>query len=446
MDSLRKKFTLFWFAALCGLAGCTTPKENRGAVSAELQRRTGFELPVPSDASPGFPPSVTFEDGLSEDEVVTLALWKNAAFQELLADLGLSWADVVQAGMLPNPTLSMLLPIGAKPLELTAKYPVESIWLRPRRLAAAKLDYDRTTQRLVQSGLDLIRDARLACIDLTLADERLELAQTLRVLAEGLLTQTQARLRSGEASELEATSAQIEVNQAREQSNRAAHDKLLALERVRSLVGLGMEPRTVDVHHSPLALGYVPELNLLLTNALAARPDFYAARLGLEAAGRRVGLAQSEVYTFTAALNAKEVGNDFLTGPGLDVSIPIINQNQGGVALAKAKFQKASLQYVALRDRIALEVREAHTRFAQAQESYNSWQTRILPSLEEAVALAERSAAAGNETFRTVLEHGRKLADARLKSATAAAELRRARAELERSVGQRLPPNSPPQP
>ncbi|MBL9166463.1 MAG: TolC family protein [Verrucomicrobiales bacterium] len=444
MDCFSNKFALCWFAGLCWLAGCSTPKENRGAVSAELQRRTGFDLPAPSDDRPSFPPSVTLEDGLSEDEVVTLALWKNAAFQEMLADLGLSWADVVQAGMLPNPTLSMLLPIGAKPLELTAKYPVEAIWLRPRRIAAAKLDYDRATQRLVQSGLDLIRDARLACTDLTLARERLELAQTLRVLAEGLLTQTQARLRSGEASELEATSGQIEVSQAREQSNRATHEHLLALERVKSMAGLGMESRSVELHSSPLEVSHIPELNLLLTNALSARPDFYAARLGLEAAGSRVGLARSEVYTLTAALNAKEVGNDFLTGPALDVSIPIINQNQGGVALAKAKFEKASRQYLALRDRIMLEVREAHTRLAQAQESYESWQTQILPSLEEAVLLAERSVAAGNETSRTVLENGRKLADARLKSATAAAELRRARAELERSVGQRLPPNSPP--
>jgi cobalt-zinc-cadmium efflux system outer membrane protein len=438
MDISKTTFGLCLFAGLCVLAGCTNPQENRGALSAELQHRTGFELPAHSDTRPDFPHFVTLEDGLSEDEVVTLALWKNAAFQELLADLGLSWADVVQAGMLPNPTLSMLLPIGAKPLELTAKYPVEAIWLRPRRLAAARLDYDRATQRLVQSGLDLIRDARLACADLTLANERLELAKTLRALAEGLLTQTQARLRSGEASELEAAGAKLEASQAMEQLNRTAHDHLLALERVKSLAGLGMESRSVEVHNSPLALGSIPDVNLLLTNALSARPDFYAAALGLEAAGKRVGLARSEVYTFTAALNAKEVGNDFLTGPGLDVSIPILNQNQGGVAQAKAKFEKAGRQYVALRERIALEVRDAHTHLVQAQESYESWQTQVLPPLEEAVVLAENSAAAGNEPYLIVLEQGRKLADARLKSASVAADLRRARAELERSVGQRL--------
>ena len=101
---------------------------------------------------------------------------EQCGLSETLADLGLSRADLVQAGMLPNPTFSMLIPVGAKPLELTVRYPFEFPLAAPRRVAAAKLDYERTAQRLVQSGLDLIRDVRLAFAELTLADERVKLA------------------------------------------------------------------------------------------------------------------------------------------------------------------------------------------------------------------------------------------------------------------------------
>lgn len=422
----------------CLASGCANPRPNITQVSRELERRSGHTL---TNAKPGeivIPCSVAFEDGLSEDEAVTLALWNNAAFQEVMAELGLSRADLVQAGMLPNPTLSMLFPVGSKPFELTAKYPLEAFWLRPRRVAAAKLDYQRTEQRLVQSGLDLIRDVRLACADFRHANQRFALAQVTEKLNRDIAGQVQARLNAGEASELELATANIDTLQAREQFARAVQDARVARERLRFQMGLGVEHWQTGLQDSPESSGLNQDVSLLVTNALAARPDLRAAELGLEAAGKRLGLAKAEIYTFTIALNAKEVGADFLTGPGLDIPVPIFNQNQGGIAQAKAKFEKAARQYITVRDRIVLEVREAHTRLAQAQESHEQWQKGILPPLEDSARLAERSYAAGNVTYLFVLENNRKLFDARLKAATAAADVRRARAELERSVGQRL--------
>jgi cobalt-zinc-cadmium efflux system outer membrane protein len=183
-------------------------------------------------------------------------------------------------------------------------------------------------------------------------------------------------------------------------------------------------------------------VEVCLTNALAARTDLRAAEIGLEAAGKRIGLARAETFTLAAGINGKDVGSgaskEFLVGPSLDLAVPILNQNQGGVAQARAKLEKAARQYYTVRDRIVLEVREAHTRLAQAQESHDQWQQRILPPLEESVRQAEKAYAAGNLTYLFVLENNRKLYDARAKAASAAADLRRARAELERSAGRRL--------
>ena len=129
---------VFALAGVVALSsGCVSARNDVSPVSTELERRNKHSV---TNGPPGevmWPASVQIGDGLSEDEAVALALWNNAAFQETLADLGLSRADLVQAGMLPNPTLSMLIPVGAKPFELTAKYPIEVLWLRPGRVAAA---------------------------------------------------------------------------------------------------------------------------------------------------------------------------------------------------------------------------------------------------------------------------------------------------------------------
>lgn len=131
------------------LAGCAGRHSDLRDVSTALERRTGHGLGNTKPGNIELPSIVSFADGLSEDELVTLALWNNTAFRGALADLGLSRADLVQAGMLPNPSFSMLFPVGAKPLELTLSYPLEVFWLRPRRLASANLDYRQTAERLV---------------------------------------------------------------------------------------------------------------------------------------------------------------------------------------------------------------------------------------------------------------------------------------------------------
>jgi len=424
--------------AVALLSGCVSPRNDLGRVSVELERRSGHAV---TNAGPGeviWPPSVSLADGLSEDEAVTLALWNNAAFQETLADLGLSRADLVQAGMVPNPTLSMLFPVGAKPFELTAKYPLEFLWQRPHRVAAARLELERTEQRLVQSGLDLIRDARVAFADLALADEQSRLAGETLELNRRLAGLSRARLQAGEASELEAGTAEIEARLAQEQISRGRQDVRIARERLRHLIGIRPEHWTTGLSATPFPASIERDVTLLVTNALAARPDLRAAQLGLEAAGKRFGLAKAEAFTLAAGINTKEVDKDFLSGPALDAAIPIFNQNQGGIAQAKAKFAKAARQYITIRDRIVLEVREAHTRMTQARESCEMWRAEILPPLQEAVRQAEKAYDAGNVAYLFVLETSRKIQDARLKELIALAELRRALAELERSVGQRL--------
>jgi cobalt-zinc-cadmium efflux system outer membrane protein len=433
--------------------GCVNAPNDLRQVSGGLDRRSSGSVTNKPGGEVLWPPQVSLEDGLSEDEAVSIALWNNATFQEVLADLGLSRADLIQAGMLPNPTLSMLIPVGAKPLEVTAKLPFELLWLRPRRVAAARLDYDRTAQRLVQSGLDLIRDTRVAFADYMLAEERGRLAAESLSITRQLAELAAARLRAGDATALEAGQADIDALQAREQLSRAQQDAELARERLRHLLGLGRESFVARFNPSPLP--QIPELRveLLLTNALAARPDLRAAEIAVEAAGKRIGLARAEAFTLAAGVNGKDIGSgaskEFLVGPALDFPLPILNQNQGGVAQAKARFEKAARQYFAVRDRLVLEVRESYLRLTQARESFDQWQQRILPSLEDLAQQAGRAYAAGNVSYLLVLEADRKLFDARAKEAGAAADLRRARAELERSVGQRLdvarnaPPSSP---
>jgi cobalt-zinc-cadmium efflux system outer membrane protein len=100
---------------------------------------------------------------------VAIALWNNAALQADLAALKVARADLLDAGLLRNPTLQLLLPFGYTQFEMLLNLPGEILWQRPKRVAAAKIETDRVARGLEQNGLDLVRDVRCAYYDLQLA-------------------------------------------------------------------------------------------------------------------------------------------------------------------------------------------------------------------------------------------------------------------------------------
>lgn len=421
------------------LASCSVDagRFDRDHVSAGLEERTGRRI-GPGDGS--LPPGARLEDGVSEDEAVALALWNNSAFQEALAELGFRRADLVQAGMLPNPTLSVLFPLGPKQLEMGLKLPIEALWLRPGRVAAAELDCERLSALLVQGGLDLVRDVRIAYADLRLARSRVDLARDLAAVRDQVAGFLQARLRAGDAGEHEAAASRVDALRARADAGRAIREEQTAIHRLRGLTGLAQDPRPLEFKDASPEPG-APALDVpaLLARAFAARPDLRAAELAIEAAKERAALAEVDFLALTLGVDANSDGEKgFEIGPALDLPLPILNQGQGAEARAAAELARAARHQASVRDRIALDVRDSHAALLAAIESLAA-QTETIPILEEAARQAERAEKAGDVPPPAVYESRLRLLDGRLRDAEARAELRRAGAQLERSVGGRLP-------
>src|SRR5262245_6001280 len=192
----------------------------------------------PGDGGLLIPPGGEFDHVVSEDEAVAFALWNNAAFLEALTDLKLARADLIQAGLLPNPEASWLFHVPDKPFRYVFEFPIEALWLRPVRLKAARRESERTCDRLVQVALDLIRDTRQAYADVLLARERLRVAEEAVKQRQAIADIAEKRLRAGDVSPQEAAAARIDALTSREDAVRAGYDVPIAEERLRQLMGL----------------------------------------------------------------------------------------------------------------------------------------------------------------------------------------------------------------
>jgi cobalt-zinc-cadmium efflux system outer membrane protein len=341
--------------------------------------------------------------------------------------------------MLSNPTFSLLFPIGPKALETDLGIPIDILWQRPHRIAAAKFDARSLAEDLIENGLGLIRDVQTTYADLWLSQKKFDLALEDTQLQIQITQLAQARLAAGDISGLTANIAYTDSLQATGNMKRLLKEIDIMNQQLNTLLGLSSENVTYDIETINITEKPDVSIDTLLETALVARPDLRAAELAIEAVGERAGWEKSKIYNFIAIIDAKDEGEDFLTvGPGFSIDIPIFNQNQGQIARTKAELEQAARQYEALRQDIILQVRQAFTRYVSEYEEFELWSSDIIPSLENIVEQTTKSYEIGEETYLMVLEAKRSLTEARMQLAELAANVHRIAAELNYSVGKQM--------
>jgi cobalt-zinc-cadmium efflux system outer membrane protein len=425
-------------AILGSVAACASSGKapGRADVGEAIRLRTGAALRP--ESGPSLPPDVSLADGLSEQDAVAIALWNSPEFEASLSELGLARADLVEAGLLRNPVLSILFPVGPKQLEWTLQFAVEALWERPRRVAAFSLNAHAVGERLVSRGLFFIADVQQAYVDAAAAELRADLArENVEVLRriEGI---TEARLRAGDISELEARAARSDRARAEASRLLLEHDRDVAMVTLVSRMGfestppgLRLAPR--DGPTSPVPCSTSDEA---LAIALASRPDVRAAELAIEAAGARASWERSRVLVLIAELDANGQGREgYEMGPGIVADLPIFSRNQGGISRAEAELQRAASAYLALRVQVAAEVTTARIRYEQATDAAAIWKEEIVPTLQIEERQAERAYQVGEVALLALLDVSRRLVEARGQSLEAEIGIQKSKIVLNRSVG-----------
>jgi cobalt-zinc-cadmium efflux system outer membrane protein len=423
---------------LVTLAGCKhlQPVCDQVSVAEQIQQRSGQPLApdLPAGQSPFEPPGM-----LNQDQAVAFALWNNPGFQEVLVELQITRADLVQAGLLPNPEFVFYPGSYDKVYKYLGDFAVESVWLMPLRIKAANRENARVCQRLVQAGLDLIRDVRQSYTDVLLARDRLGVArEAVRVRSE-IARLASVRLKAGDISPQEEATARIDSLLAREDEARAAAELPVVAARFRNLLGL-------DAHGGELVLDPtvpIPRETLaiepLLDDAVNSRPDVLAARKAVETAIERRRIAKIGWVRLLGIFDATSgLRRDHEPGVGFRFTVPIFNQGQGVIARADAELERTQRQLNTVQHQALFDVRRSFAQYQQARAELEILEGRVIPEVSRAIGRSERAYREGNASYVIVLETTRQLLDSYQRRAILHADLRRFWAELERSVGHKL--------
>ncbi len=380
------------------------------------------------------PAGVVLEDGLEESEAIATGLANNSMFQSALAQLGMVGGDAVQASLIANPQVLIYFPSGAKEGQYTLYAPIESYFMRPTRVKIANREYRRIGDQLVQNGLNVVRDIRLAYADLALATEQSRLANEAVNLRREIAELTRKRFDDGDISELETITTKVDALNAKALSGVQRQNVEISHARLASLIGIP----TVATALQPVALETtnVPTMDeqQLIDTALACRPDYHAARWSVAAAQQRSKLSRWLFWRIDSVVDVRQ-GTDYTrTGTGLRFDLPIFNCNQGGILRADWELNATLHARDAIRDLIYQDVRVAFRQLNQVQANLNILETEVLPNLSEAVEISKKGFADGGTDYLLVLQTTTQYLDARSRILDQRAAMRQAIAELERSV------------
>lgn len=438
-------------------AGCSSPTASFDRVQSTIAERTGKRLEWnrggPEEAQIEQSVRALLQRELTADRAVQVALLNNRELQARFEEIGIAQADVIEAGLLSNPSFAASFRFPNRPPSGTnIEYSIAQNFLElimlPLRKRIATAQLARAETRVADEVLQLVAEVKTAFYT---AQARQQMLGRLRVVSETNETAAEFTKRlhdAGNTSDLELANQQGSSEQSRLELAQTELQLRRDRERINRLLGLwGSNTNWKMGDHLPELPARESPLQNLETRAIAQRLDLKALRMRLDVIGQSLALRAKTRYVPTEIKVGVDTERDSdrqrMTGPTLDLELPIFNQGQGEIAKLTAQYRQAQRELEARAVNARSEVREARDQMIAARDLTSYIGKRLLPTQQQALNLTLQQ-------YNFMLKGAYDLLLAKQNEVTAERSYIEAwrdywiaRAELERAVGGNLKERNP---
>lgn len=298
------------------------------------------------------PVAIDLGQPLSPQELGVLAVVASPALKAARARAGVSEAQVFEAGLLPDPQLSLgfdrplSAPGAVNAIAAALGFDVSALY----RLGPAR---DAARAQARQARLDVAWQewqtafqARLLAARIAGLSRAVRLSQGSRAVAEQVLDRTLRAVARGDLNSNDLEARRIAAADAADRARAAERDLSAARLELNKL--LGLPPATeLDIVLPAYVDRPSPAHDELFALAREARLDLQALRAGYaaqEAGLRGAVLAQYPKLNLTVNA-ARDTGNVRTLGPAVAFDLPVFNRNQGAIAVARATRAQLKAEY-----------------------------------------------------------------------------------------------------
>ena len=360
---------------------------------------------------------------LTVDDAVQIALLNNRGLQASFQELGISEAELVQAGRLPNPGFSFGRNSRDEEREIE-----RGLHLNLARLLAVPMvqrmearRFQETQGRVAMAVLSLAADTRKAYFNALAAEETVRYRQQVKQAADASAELARRMEQVGNFNKLQRAREQgfyadatLKLAQA-QQAQRSTRERLNRLLGVwGAQIAFALPDRLPDLPKTPLELPGIEQ------TALAQRLDVQGAKLAVEQTAHNLGLTRT-----TRFVNVLELGllrnssNEAPTQRGWEIGfeLPLFDWGGARVARAEAIYMQTLHRAAETAINARSEVREAYTGYRSAYDIARHHRDELVPLSQR---IAEENVLRYNGMLIGVFEL---LADARTQIATVNASI-----------------------
>lgn len=368
-------------AAALALAGCATvsPDGNTSDINALTSGKTAgvtAQVAVADTVATREAVAKLLGQPVTAESAVRIALLNNPGLHASMATLGISDADRVQAGTLPNPHFSIGRFIEGDTVEIERilKFNIVGLLTMPWRAKWQGQQHELAKLQAAQEVIKLAADTRKAWINAVAAQQTAQYMADAKLAAEagGELARRMARV--GNWSRLEQAREQVFLADATTQLAKSQQTAFSEREKLIRLMGLWgqqidfkLTDRLPDIPKAPQEIQSVEERALrdrLDVRSTMAESGYVANSLGLVKASGFINALEVGYSRNTTFDNAT---GDKSTKKGWELELPIPIFDWGGASTTRA--QSVYMQSVARVRQTAVNAR------SEAREAYQGYRT-----------------------------------------------------------------------
>lgn len=381
----------------CAVSRTAGHRDVARLVADQLGEPTHWDNGSPEDEEVARVVGDLLRTPLTRERAVEIALVNNRRLQATYEELGVSQADMVQAGLLKNPSLSGALgfPFGAGQLEIegTLVWDFLQFFTLPLRKKVARQQFDVDILRVAHEALEVAAETEKAFAE-TQAQEQLvafqlSVAQTAHAVAE----LSDRLYEAGNITDMAHDTQTAMYQQARLDFDRQVLQRQNARERTNRLLGLwGTQTGwTVagpldELPKGELATEHLEQL------AIRQRLDVDAARKQVALLTTALALAK-DFWLFgqveVGAQARQDPEGPHTLGPSLTLELPIFDQRQAAIAKLEAQRRAAERRLEEVSVDARSEVRAAQLAVETSRRLADNYQAVLVPLRDRIVTEAQ---------------------------------------------------------
>jgi len=284
-----------------------------------------------------------------------LVLANNPELRAARVRLGLGAAQVIEAGLLPNPQVSLSYPFfvagpnGTDAFSAGLAQDLKSILLRPTKREAAENAALEIDASLLWQEWQTLGKARLLFVDIVLGDRAQRLIERTRKLLKDRLDLATAAINQGNAALAALSPDLVAVGDVQKLADDLERTQLARKHQLNALLGLAPDaPLPLAAARQPLRID-PQQIRRDLASLSDRRPDLIALEYGYRSQDAK--LRQAILSQFPNLSIGFVSGRDsnaiYSVGPQVSFELPVFDHNEGAIAREDATREALNREYTA---------------------------------------------------------------------------------------------------